>query len=101
MIKDFYYYIPVKLVFGEGSLTKTGEYASAYGSKAMIVTTGNFFSETGLVARLQGILKESGVESIHFPNVDPNPLNTQIDAVPRWLKLKMSMFLSVLGAAAQ
>jgi alcohol dehydrogenase len=79
MIKDFSYYIPVKLVFGEGSLNKAGEEVVAYGKKALIVTTGNFFKENGLVDRLQGILKEAGVDSIHFPDVNPNPLNTQID----------------------
>jgi alcohol dehydrogenase len=43
------------------------------------VTTGVLFKESGLVARLQGILKKSGVDSVHFPEVNPNPLNTQID----------------------
>ncbi|NQT59196.1 MAG: iron-containing alcohol dehydrogenase [Bacteroidetes bacterium] len=80
MIKDFTYYVPVKLVFGEGALNQAGEQVSAYGKKAMIVTTGNFFKENGLVDRLQDILKKDGVGSIHFPDVDPNPLNTQIDA---------------------
>lgn len=80
MIKDFFCYTPVKLVFGEGKINETGIYTSAYGKKAIIVTTGDYFREIGLVARLQNILKESGVDSIHYGEVDPNPLNTQIDA---------------------
>ena len=80
MIKDFTYFIPVKLVFGEGALNQAGVQVAAYGKKALIVTTGNFFKENGLVDRLQNILKKDGVDSVHFADVDPNPLNTQIDA---------------------
>ncbi len=79
MTKDFLFYNPVKVVFGEGKLNETGTYAKVFGKKAIIVTTGTLFSENGLVARLQKILKESGVDSIHYPDVDPNPLDTQID----------------------
>jgi alcohol dehydrogenase len=79
MIKDFFYYNPVKLVFGEGKLEEAGKWAAMYGKKAVIVTTGPLFKENGLVDRLQQILKGSGVDSIHYPDVNANPLNTQID----------------------
>jgi len=79
MIKQFEYYHPVRVVFGEGSIRKAGEFVSQYGKKAMVVTTGDFFKEIGLVDRLRAILAESGVASVHFSDVDPNPLNTQID----------------------
>ena len=52
MIKDFLYYNPVKVVFGEGKLNEVGMYAQEYGKKAIIVTTGTLFKETGLVDRL-------------------------------------------------
>jgi alcohol dehydrogenase class IV len=79
MIKDFIYYNPVKLVFGEGKLKEAGTWAKIYGKKAIIVTTGSLFKESGLVDRLQKILKGSGVDSIYYPDVNANPLNTQID----------------------
>ena len=67
MIKNFEYYVPVKLVFGQGAVNRAGEMVSQYGKKALIVTTGDFFKESGLIDRLQGILKESGVESLRCP----------------------------------
>jgi len=79
MIKEFFYYNPVKLVFGEGKLQEAGKYALLYGKKALIVTTGTMFKESGLVDRLQKILKASGVSSVYYPEVSANPLNTQID----------------------
>ncbi len=101
MIKDFNYYIPVKLVFGEGSLNQAGELAAAYGKKALIATTGNFFKETGLVDRLQTILKKSGIDSIHFPDVDPNPLNTQIDTGASLAKSEgVDLFIGLGGGSA-
>jgi alcohol dehydrogenase class IV len=79
MIRDFFYHNPVKLEFGEGKLKEAGKWAKEYGKKAVIVTTGTLFKENGLVDRLQTILKGSGVDSIHYPDVTANPLNTQID----------------------
>lgn len=101
MNKNFEYFNPVKLVFGDGALEKAGEEVSPYGSKALIVTTGNLFGETGLVARLQRILKASGVESLHFPDVDPNPLNTQIDAGAELAKAEgVEVFIGLGGGSA-
>ena len=97
MIKDFTYYVPVKLVFGEGALYQAGDQVSAYGKKAMIVTTGTFFKESGLVDRLQNILNKSGVDSVYFPEVDPNPLNTQIDNGAAMAKVQGDAMTDIKG----
>lgn len=80
MIKNFQHYVPVRLVFGQGTLEETGQHAEAIGSKALIVTTGPFFKESGLVDRLTAILEKSQVKSEYFPDISPNPLSTEIDA---------------------
>lgn len=80
MINNFLYYVPVKVVFGAGKLKEAGEYVKQYGKKALIVTTGPFFKENGLVGRIQKILADSGVDSELFHEVSPNPFCTQIDA---------------------
>ena len=101
MIKNFEYYVPVKLVFGQGAVSRAGEMVSQYGTKALIVTTGDLFKETGLVDRLQGILKESGVDSLHYSKVDPNPLNTQIDAGAALAKAEgVDVFIGLGGGSA-
>lgn len=80
MFKNFSYFIPTRVVFGQGALNETGTYVKQYGTKALIVTTGPFFQESGLVARLQGILKESGVPSELFSDVSPNPLSSEVES---------------------
>lgn len=79
MVRDFFYYNPVKIVFGEGKVAEAGKWAKPYGDKAVIVTTGPLFKEIGLVDRVQKALKDGGVDSIHYGAVQANPLNTQID----------------------
>lgn len=80
MINNFFYFVPVKVVFGAGKLKEAGGYVKQYGKKALIVTTGPFFKDSGLVGRIQKILDESGVESELFFDVSPNPFSTQVDA---------------------
>lgn len=80
MVNNFLYYVPVKVVFGAGKLNEAGGYVKQYGSKALIVTTGPFFKQNGLVDRVQKILSESGVQSELFYEVSPNPFSTQVDA---------------------
>jgi alcohol dehydrogenase len=80
MIREFSYYVPVKLVFGEGKLETAGEEAKIFGKKALIVTTGDLFKKNGLVDRLAAILAKSGVGSAYYSEISPNPLHTEIDA---------------------
>ncbi len=80
MIRDFSFFIPVKLVFGEGKLAAAGEEVRVLGKKALIVTTGDLFKKTGLVDRLVANLTASGVQSAYFSDLSPNPLHTEIDA---------------------
>ncbi len=70
---EFENYVPVDVVFGLKKLETIGKYAKKYGTKALIVTTGPFFKESGLVDRIAGYLKKEGVDSEYFCDVSPNP----------------------------
>ena len=85
-MNSFAYYVPVKLIFGEGQLKAAGDVAKSFGTKALVVTTGDLFIKSGLVARLTDILKKSGVEAFHFWDVSPNPTNVEIDAAAAFAK---------------
>ena len=65
--------VPVKVVFGFGKLKTIGEHTKAYGKKALIVTTGSFFKENGLVDRIIGYLKAECIDSEYYYAISPNP----------------------------
>jgi len=70
---NFDFKIPVNVAFGAGKLSTVGEYTKQYGKKALIVTTGPFFKENGLIDKIQGYIKEAGISSEYFLEVSPNP----------------------------
>jgi alcohol dehydrogenase len=100
-MKNFDFYVPVKLVFGPGRVKEVGSYAKPYGTKALIVTTGRLFESNGYVKRVQDSLSKEGIASEYYPDVTPNPLHTQIDAgaqVAR--KAKCDLLIGLGGGSA-
>ncbi len=73
---DFNYFLPTNLVFGRGKIEQLGSISKKYGKKAMVVTGKNSTKKTGLLDRTVKILKNSGIETIIFDEVMPNPLTT-------------------------
>ncbi|GKX30221.1 NADPH-dependent butanol dehydrogenase [Vallitalea longa] len=59
-----------QLMFGQGVLEhlKTIE-----GNKAVIVTSGDYLIVSGHMAKIQGYLKDAGIESIIIDDVEPDP----------------------------
>ncbi|MGA2547259.1 MAG: iron-containing alcohol dehydrogenase [Rectinemataceae bacterium] len=100
MIREFSYYVPVKLVFGEGKLETAGEEAKIFGKKALIVTTGDLFKKSGLVDRLAAILAKSGVSSAYYNEISPNPLHTEIDAGAAFAKTNGCDLMIGLGGGS-
>ena len=70
---EFENFVPVNVIFGPGKLDTIGTHVKAYGKKALIVTTGPFFRENGLVGRIESYLQEAGVDSAFFCDASPNP----------------------------
>lgn len=73
-------HVPVHVEFGAKKLETIGIHAQAYGSKALIVTTGPFFKQTGLVDRIMGYLAASGVQSEYYCDISPNPHSNEADS---------------------
>lgn len=73
---EFNYYLPVNLVFGKGRSAECGKLAAAYGSKALVVTGRGSTKKSGLLERVIGYLKDSGVGYAVYDKVTGNPLTT-------------------------
>jgi len=101
MVQSFSYHVPVRIDFGPGKLDEAGAHAKGLGGKALVVTTGTFFRESGLVGRLRKILSGSGVACEEFPDVSANPLCTEIDAGAVFARARScDVFIGLGGGSA-
>lgn len=75
----FNYNLPVNLIFGRGRAAETGEVASRFGKKALLVTGSRSARATGLTQRITGLLDKAGVECEIFDEVEPNPLVSTVE----------------------
>lgn len=100
MINNFDFNIPVKVLFGAGKLNELGDHVKTLGSRCLIVTTGNFFVESGLVGRIQGILEQSDIQSFAYTNVSPNPLSEEVDNAAAVAKKENCDFIIGLGGGS-
>ena len=69
----FNYFQPTELRFGSGRVSEVGEAVARYGRRCLLVTMPGDKALTPLFARVKAILRESGVECLHFDGVVPNP----------------------------
>ncbi|MCD4712903.1 MAG: iron-containing alcohol dehydrogenase [Clostridiales bacterium] len=70
----FEYYIPTKIVFGEGTVKRTGEIASGFGKKAMLVSYDeDLIKRIGFYDKAMEPLKAAGIEVFPLFGVKSNP----------------------------
>lgn len=68
----FQYYQPTRIYFGDEALEKLGVIAVKYGKTCLMVTTPD--EPLGpLYMRIKEILGKSGIRTLHFDKVQPNP----------------------------
>lgn len=70
--------LPVRIVYGTGSITRLGREATAIGRKAMIITYPDI-RRVGLLDRVIEDLKSNGVDTLVFEEVEPNPRSSTVD----------------------
>ena len=73
-MKDFNYYAPTQVVFGEQSEEKVAELVKHYGGHKVLVHYGGKSAiKSGLLDKVCNLLREGGVEFIMLGGVVPNP----------------------------
>ncbi len=78
-MEKFDFYQPTRVHFGAGRLNEVGRIVKKYGTKCMLVTTTNTEDVLRpLYDRVKSILKDAGVQVVHFDKVVPNPTITGI-----------------------
>jgi len=67
------FHLPTKVYFGSRTIKKVGEEAKKLGKKALIVSGRNFARKTGILKKVEDLIKKAGVEVTLFEEVKPNP----------------------------
>ena len=74
-MQSFEYYSPTEIVFGKDAEAKTAEKIKKYGgTKVLIVYGGGSVVRSGLLAKLENMLDQAGLQHAAFGGVQPNPL---------------------------
>jgi alcohol dehydrogenase len=100
-MKAFDTYFPTKLIFGEGTIARLGEAARQYGSRAMVVTTGDDMKKFGILDQATASLDKAGVSYLVFSDVEQNPKDYNVDeGVRRYREAGCQMTIGLGGGSA-
>ena len=72
-MKQFNYFQPTEIIYGEGRINELGKIAKKFGNKCLLATTPSFPAVESQYAKVKQILADSGIEVAHFDKVQPNP----------------------------
>ena len=100
---EFKYYVPIRIIFGKGSINKIAQYTARNGNRVLLVTGRRHLKETGILDKiLEAFKKTKKIEEvIHFNNVRENPTIEQVDeAKDLILKHNLNVVVAVGGGSA-
>ena len=73
-MKDFVYYAPTEVIFGERSEEKVAGLVKKYGgTKVLVHYGGSSAIKSGLLDKMCNLLKEGGIDTVMLGGVVPNP----------------------------
>lgn len=73
---DFDYYVPTRVLFGQGKIEELGRMQLPGKKALMCITSGGSLKKYGYLDRVLNLLQQNGVETVIFDGVQPNP-NTE------------------------
>jgi len=77
-MKNFTYFAPTQIIFGNGRVAEVGAAAAQYGQKALLVTMPVIEVMAPLYQRVKDSLAAAGVACVHFDGVAPNPTTDMV-----------------------
>ena len=79
MMKDFNFYAPTRVVFGRESEARLPELVKQYGAtKVLIHYGGGSARRSGLLDKVEQMLREAGIDFVELGGVVPNPLLSKV-----------------------
>lgn len=100
-MKDFIYYAPTEVVFGENSEKQVASLVKKYGGKRVLVHYGGQSAKkSGLLDNIFGLLNEGGIEFFELGGVVPNPRLSKVrEGIVLCREQKIDFILAVGGGS--
>jgi alcohol dehydrogenase class IV len=99
-VRNFDFFLPIRLFFGSAKLSKIGELVKPLGKKAALVSDKPLV-DLGVTHRVREYLEEKDIEAVEFTEVAPNPVSTIIDTVAKTMKgEKIDVVVGVGGGSS-
>lgn len=70
---NFIFDFPQKIVCERGAINRLGEFTNEYGFKKIMIVTDQGLVKTGLIRKIESILKKSNINYIKLDTIEPNP----------------------------
>ncbi|MBI1820375.1 MAG: iron-containing alcohol dehydrogenase [Nitrospirae bacterium] len=99
-MNNFILHNPTKIVFGVGEIEKVGLEARRLGRRAFITTGKTAVHRFGILERVVKTLKTSGIESVVYDQIEPNPRTKSIDEGGKLAKKNQCDFVIGLGGGS-
>ncbi len=99
-MKNFIFHNPTRIVFGEGTISKIGKNAKAFGGKALMVYGRSSIKRSGLYSRVIDLLREEAIEIVEFAGVKSNPSLSHLREGIELAKRQRIDFLLAVGGGS-
>jgi len=83
-MRNFVFQNTTKIIFGRGTVEKTGQYTAENGSKVLLHYGGGSIKKYGTYDKVTDSLKEAGIDFVELGGVKPNP---RLELVKEGIKL--------------
>lgn len=77
-MQNFVFHNPTKVLFGKGTVPSIGNETATYGKKVLLVYGSGSIKKTGLYEQVKESLEEAGLNIIEHPGVQSNPLLSHV-----------------------
>lgn len=100
-MKNFEYFTPTKIIFGEDTHLQTGSLLKSYGAKKVLIHYGGHSAvKSGLLEQIQSSLEEAGIAYVTLGGVVPNPHLSLIRAGIELCKKENIDFILAVGGGS-
>ncbi len=98
---NFSYYMPTRIIFGQGTLQDLASMRYLPGQKALIVIgSSGAMRENGYLDRVTSYLKTNGVKSVIYDKIQPNPVSEHVEEGAAMAEANKCDFVIGLGGGS-